>query len=51
MSTFIFERSSDEDVIVINAIIKGKYEFRLALDKLQHIPQLIVMFYIFPAMN
>ncbi len=32
MSTFIFERSSDEDVIVINAIIKGKYEFRLALD-------------------
>lgn len=32
MSTFIFERSSNEDVIVINAIIKGKYEFRLALD-------------------
>jgi len=32
MSTFIFERSSDEDVIVINAIIKGKYGFRLTLD-------------------
>ena len=32
MNVFTFDRKTDEDVIVVNAIIEGKYEFRLALD-------------------
>jgi len=32
MNTFTFERSIDEDIIIVNATIEGKYEFRLALD-------------------
>ena len=32
MSVFTFNRKTDEDVIVVNALIEGKYEFRLALD-------------------
>ncbi len=32
MNHFIFDRKTDEDVIIVNAIIEGKYQFRLALD-------------------
>jgi predicted aspartyl protease len=32
MSNFTFTRQTDEDVIIINAVIDGKHEFRLALD-------------------
>jgi hypothetical protein len=32
MSVFTFELLSDEDVILVNATIGGKYQFRLALD-------------------
>ena len=32
MKSFIFELSTDEDVIIVNASIEGKYKFRLALD-------------------
>ncbi len=32
MNQFIFDRKTDEDVIIVNATIAGKYQFRLALD-------------------
>ncbi|MVN22264.1 retroviral-like aspartic protease family protein [Mucilaginibacter arboris] len=32
MNKFIFDRKTNEDVIIVNAVIEGKYEFRLALD-------------------
>ncbi len=32
MNNFKFDFKSDEDVIIVNAIIENKYEFRLALD-------------------
>ncbi len=32
MNRFTFDRKTDEDIIVVNAIIEDKYEFRLALD-------------------
>jgi hypothetical protein len=32
MKLFPFDLSTDEDVIIINASIEGKYKFRLALD-------------------
>jgi Aspartyl protease len=32
MSVFTFELPTDEDVILVNATIGGKYQFRLALD-------------------
>ena len=32
MNKFTFDRKTDEDIIVVNALIEGKYEFRLALD-------------------
>jgi Aspartyl protease len=32
MKSFIFELLTDEDVIIVNASIEGKYKFRLALD-------------------
>ena len=32
MKLFTFELTTDEDVILVNASIEGKYKFRLALD-------------------
>ena len=32
MNSFIFELTSEEDIIIVNASIGNKYEFRLALD-------------------
>ncbi len=32
MKAFTFDLFADEDIIIINAIIDGRYEFRLALD-------------------
>ena len=32
MTTFNFELTTDENVILVNASIEGKYKFRLALD-------------------
>lgn len=32
MMTFTFDLPTDEDVIIVNASIQGKYEFRLAVD-------------------
>ena len=32
MKLFAFELTTDEDVILVNASIEGKYKFRLALD-------------------
>ena len=32
MKIFTFDISSDEDVIIVNASIEGKFKFRLALD-------------------
>ena len=32
MKTFTFNLPTDEDVIIVNASIEGKYQFRLALD-------------------
>src|SRR5450432_2286738 len=32
MKSFTFDLPTDEDVIIINASIEGKYKFRLALD-------------------
>jgi hypothetical protein len=32
MNTFHFELLNDEDVILVNATIEGKFKFRLALD-------------------
>ena len=32
MTTFSFNLTSDEDVILVNATLEGKYTFRLALD-------------------
>src|SRR5580698_9217125 len=32
MSKFTFDLSSEEDVILVNAVIENKYEFRLVLD-------------------
>ncbi len=32
MKIFSFDLPSDEDVIIVNASIKGKFKFRLALD-------------------
>ncbi len=32
MKVFYFNLLTDEDVIIVNASIKGKYKFRLALD-------------------
>lgn len=32
MNSFTFDLPSDEDIIIVNAIIENKYEFRLALD-------------------
>lgn len=32
MKTFSFDLLTDEDVVIVNASIEGKYEFRLALD-------------------
>ena len=32
MKTFPFELKTEEDVIIVNASIKGKFKFRLALD-------------------
>ncbi len=32
MSNFTFSLNSDDDVIIVNAVIENKYEFRLALD-------------------
>lgn len=32
MKLFAFELTSDEDVILVNSSIEGKYKFRLALD-------------------
>lgn len=32
MNSFIFDLTSDEDIIIVNAIIESKYEFRLAFD-------------------
>ena len=32
MKEFSFDFLSDEDVIIVNATIEGKYKFRLALD-------------------
>lgn len=32
MKAFTFDLFTDEDIIIINAIIDGRYEFRLALD-------------------
>ena len=32
MKTFSFNLPTDEDVIIVNASIEGKYQFRLALD-------------------
>ena len=32
MKIFPFEFTSDEDVIIVNASIEGKFKFRLALD-------------------
>ncbi len=32
MSSFSFSLATDDDVIIVNAIIENKFEFRLALD-------------------
>jgi len=32
MGSFTFDLSTENEVILVNAIIEGKYEFRLALD-------------------
>ena len=32
MKTFTFELPYEEDIIIVNATIEGKYKFRLALD-------------------
>ncbi len=32
MNSFIFDLTSDEDIIIVNAIIESKYEFKLAFD-------------------
>ncbi len=32
MKVFNFDLLTDEDVIIVNASIKGKYKFKLALD-------------------
>lgn len=32
MKVYAFDRFADEDIIIVNAIIGDKYEFRLALD-------------------
>ena len=32
MKFFLFDLQSDEDIILVNASINGKYKFRLALD-------------------
>ncbi len=32
MKVFTFDLPTDEDVIIVNAAIEGKYKFRLALD-------------------
>ena len=32
MKSFAFDLFTDEDIIIVNATIEGKYEFRLALD-------------------
>lgn len=32
MKVFPFDLSTDEDVIIVNASIEGKFKFRLALD-------------------
>lgn len=32
MKVFSFDLSTDEDVIIVNASIKGKFKFRLALE-------------------
>ncbi len=32
MTVFNFDRFTDEDVIIVNAILEDKYSFRLALD-------------------
>jgi hypothetical protein len=32
MKVFPFDRQTDEDVIIVNASIEGKFKFRLALD-------------------
>lgn len=32
MNRFTFDLLSDEAIIIVNAVIEGKYEFRLALD-------------------
>jgi hypothetical protein len=32
MSIFTFDLPTDENVIIVNASIQGKYKFRLALD-------------------
>ncbi len=33
MKVFTFDLPTDEDVIIVNAAIEGKYKFRLALDQ------------------
>ena len=32
MKTFPFDLPTDEDIIIVNASIEGKFKFRLALD-------------------
>lgn len=32
MKTFYFDLPTEDDIIIVNAAIEGKYEFRLALD-------------------
>ena len=51
MKLFAFELTSDEDVILVNASIEGKYKFRLALDTAATQQQLIVMFFISQVTN
>lgn len=32
MKIFLFDLPTDEDIIIVNASIEGKFKFRLALD-------------------
>lgn len=51
MKIFTFDLLSDEDVIIVNASIEGKFKFRLALDTAASIQLLTVIFYIFLVTN